>query len=151
MKNTSNYITVGLLVLAIAAVMLLKGGGKCPFACSVENAPASPAAAVQETTQTAIPKLIDLGADKCVPCKMMAPILEEIKAQYAGRLDVVFYDVWKNPDIAKQYGVSIIPTQIFFDAAGNELFRHEGFFSKEEIIGKYKELGIDLESQSAKD
>ena len=85
-----------------------------------------------------LPKLIDLGADKCIPCKMMAPILEELKAEYAGRMEVQFIDVWKNPDAGKRYGIQLIPTQIFFDASGTELFRHTGLFSKEEILATWK-------------
>ena len=92
---------------------------------------------------TKLPRLIDLGADKCIPCKMIAPILEELN--YAGTVNVEFIDVWKEPDNAKEYGIRIIPTQIFFDASGKELFRHEGFFSKENILGKWKEFGINLD------
>jgi thioredoxin 1 len=92
-----------------------------------------------------LPRLVDLGADKCIPCKMMAPILEEMKKDYAGTINVEFIDVWKTPEKAKEYGITIIPTQIFFDASGKELFRHEGFFSKEDILGKWKEFGINLE------
>jgi len=91
-----------------------------------------------------LPRLVDLGADKCIPCKLMAPILKELKKEYAGRLEVEFIDVWKDPDQAKRYGIKLIPTQIFFDASGKELFRHEGFISKEDILGKWKELGIEL-------
>ena len=91
-----------------------------------------------------LPKLVDLGADKCIPCKMMAPILEGLKKEYAGKMDVQFIDVWKDPAPGKQYKIKLIPTQIFFDASGKELFRHEGFFGKEDILAKWKELGVDL-------
>jgi len=91
-----------------------------------------------------IPKLVDLGAGKCIPCKMMAPILEELKGEYKGRFDVVFIDVWKNESAGDQYGIRVIPTQIFFDADGKELFRHEGFFSKEDILAKWKEMGVEF-------
>jgi len=91
-----------------------------------------------------LPTLIDLGATKCIPCKLMAPILEELKTEHAGRLKVVFIDVWENPDESKKYNINLIPTQIFFNADGKELFRHEGFFSKEDILAKWKELGVEL-------
>ncbi len=94
-----------------------------------------------------LPKLIDLGAGKCIPCKKMAPILEELKKEYAGRMEVVFIDVWKNPDAGKAYGIEMIPTQIFYDANGTELFRHTGFFGREDILGKWKELGVELKSE----
>jgi thiol-disulfide isomerase/thioredoxin len=74
----------------------------------------------------------------------MAPILEELRKEYAGRLDVVFIDVWKDRAAGKPYGISVIPTQIFYDASGKERFRHEGFFSKQEILRKFKEIGVDL-------
>lgn len=94
-----------------------------------------------------LPRLVDLGAGKCIPCKMMAPILEKLKSEYEGRFEVVFIDVWKNPDEAKKYGIKIIPTQIFYDTSGKELFRHEGFFSREDIMGKWKEYGFDFEAK----
>ncbi|HSW02532.1 MAG TPA: thioredoxin family protein [Sedimentisphaerales bacterium] len=80
---------------------------------------------------------------------MMAPILEELKEQYKGTFEVVFIDVWKNPGAGAQYGIKLIPTQIFYDATGKELFRHEGFFSKEDILAKWKELGVDLSASGA--
>jgi thioredoxin 1 len=92
----------------------------------------------------ALPRLVDLGADKCIPCKLMAPILEELKKEYAGKLEVAFIDVWKNPDAGKKYGINMIPTQIFYGANGRELFRHEGFFSREDILKKWKELGVEF-------
>ena len=91
-----------------------------------------------------LPKLVDLGADKCIPCKMMAPILDGLKKEYAGKLDVEFIDVWKKPDAGRPYKIQLIPTQIFFDASGKERFRHEGFFGKEDILAKWQELGVDL-------
>jgi len=96
-----------------------------------------------------LPRLLDLGAGKCIPCKMMAPILEELKAEYAGSLEVAFIDVWQNKDAGEKYGIQTIPCQIFYDASGKELFRHEGFFSKEEILAKWKELGINLQPKGA--
>ncbi|MCX5635417.1 MAG: thioredoxin family protein [Planctomycetota bacterium] len=94
-----------------------------------------------ETTAN-LPRLVDLGADKSIPCKIMAPILKELKTEYQGKFQVVFIDVWENPDEAKKYKINIIPTQIFYDASGKELYRHEGFYSKEDILNKWKEFGI---------
>ena len=107
------------------------------------NAPATP------PEKKPLPKLLDLGAGKCIPCKMMAPILEELKKEYAGKLEVEFIDVWKNSDAIKQYGIEAIPTQIFYDATGKELFRHIGFFSKDDILAKWKELGVDVTAKPA--
>ena len=91
-----------------------------------------------------LPKLVDLGAGKCIPCKMMAPILEELKKDYAGKMDVVFIDVWQNSDEGNKYKIRVIPTQIFYGPEGKELFRHEGFFSREDILNKWKDLGYEF-------
>ena len=97
------------------------------------------------TDARGIPVLLDLGADKCVPCKMMAPILEEMTVTFAEQLDVRFIDVWKDASAARTHGVKVIPTQIFFDEQGYELFRHQGFFSREDMLAKWAELGYVLE------
>ena len=99
---------------------------------------------VRATAVQQLPRLVDLGADKCIPCKMMAPILDDLKKTYAGKLDVEFIDVWKNQGAGEQYGIRVIPTQIFIGADGKELFRHEGFFSKEDILAKWKEFSVEL-------
>ncbi|MHB1307146.1 MAG: thioredoxin family protein, partial [Limisphaerales bacterium] len=95
-----------------------------------------------------LPRLLDLGADKCIPCKAMAPILAEFKRDYADQFVTEFIDVWKNPDAGKQYGLEMIPTQIYFDAEGRELFRHVGFFGKEDMLNQWKKLGIDISDPS---
>jgi len=115
---------------------------------TVAVVPTTAPATIQEvaTTQPAeakLPRLVDLGADKCIPCKKMAPILKELRAEYAGRATVDFIDVWKNPAPGREYGIRVIPTQIFFDRDGKEVWRHEGFLSKEAIIAKFKELGVE--------
>jgi thioredoxin 1 len=85
---------------------------------------------------------IELGADKCIPCKAMQPVMREIAQEYKGTIQVVFYDVWKTPKYAKDYGIQMIPTQVFIDKKGDEIFRHVGFFAKDEIIKMLKEKGI---------
>ncbi len=119
------------------------GGACCPFLASM-NAMAGETgrSATNAPAKAKLPRLVDLGAGKCIPCKKMAPILEKLKKEYAGRLEVEFIDVWKQPDAGKAYGIKLIPTQIFYDAEGKELFRHEGFFSEEDILAKWKELGV---------
>jgi len=96
------------------------------------------------TTDGGLPRLLDLAAGKCIPCKMMAPILEELEQEYTGVFDVEFIDVWQHPEEAKKHGVETIPTQIFFDASGKEVFRHVGFFSKEEILATWKQVGVEF-------
>lgn len=91
-----------------------------------------------------LPKLLDLGSDKCVPCKMMFPVLDQLKKDYKGKLKVEFIDVWKDRKAGETYKISSIPTQIFYDAKGKELFRHVGYISEADIVAKFKDLGIKL-------
>lgn len=128
--KTSVKVITALGVLAAAAGMIAL---KPPAVSSRE---------VAVVADVKLPRLLDLGADKCVPCKMMAPILADLKNQYAGRMTVDFIDIWKNPGEGEKYGVEMIPTQIFFDAEGRELFRHTGFLAREDILAKWKELGV---------
>jgi thioredoxin 1 len=141
------------LALAVAGVLIAKNAGKKRGSGSTPVTSDSPSAVVITGTQgtpeparqgESIPRLIDLGATQCIPCKMMAPILEDLKKTCVGKLDVQFIDVRENPDAGKQYGIHVIPTQIFYDAQGKERFRHEGFFGKEDILAKWKEFGVDL-------
>jgi thioredoxin 1 len=125
--------TLFLALVSLICSILLAGGTET-------NAPAS--ASTNTVPGVALPRLVDLGANKCIPCKKMAPILEGLKADFAGQLDVRFIDVWENREAGRKYEVLLIPTQIFFNAAGEELFRHEGFYSREDILAKWKELGL---------
>ena len=86
--------------------------------------------------------MVDLGAKSCVPCKMMAPILEKLERDYKGRAAIVFLDVWKEPDQAKRFGIKVIPTQIFYDKQGSEVLRHTGFMSEEALVAQLKKMGV---------
>ena len=158
MNKVGKILIVVILIAAVAAVIALKGNkpskevGRNAASISTEDTaklqPDIQKEKSQDNRQPATaspPRLLDLGATKCIPCKMMAPILEELKREHEGRLKVEFIDVWEKPDEAKKYDIRLIPTQIFFDASGREKFRHEGFFSKEDILRKWKELGVNLE------
>ena len=131
MNKTAKIGIVTLLAVAVVAVVVLKNNG-------------TSGATVATVVAKPLPKLLDLGAGKCIPCKKMAPILEGLKKEYAGRMNVEFIDVWKDEAAAEKYKIEMIPTQIFYDAEGNELFRHIGFFGKDDILAKWKELGVDL-------
>lgn len=101
-------------------------------------------------TKSALPRLVDLGASKCIPCKMMKPVLDKLTKDYAGRLEVVFIDVWEKREEGARYGIRVIPTQIFFDATGTERARHEGFMAEKDILAKWKELGVELTGPAAR-
>ena len=86
--------------------------------------------------------MVDLGATTCIPCKMMAPIIEELKSEYQGKAAIVFIDVWKLSEQAKKFKVSMIPTQVFFDQNGTEVYRHVGFLDKQAIVDQLAKMGV---------
>jgi thioredoxin 1 len=88
------------------------------------------------------PVLLEVGSRQCVPCQQMMPVLSELADKYSAQFTVAFHDVWKDPGVGEKYGISVIPTQLFFDKDGKELFRHEGFFPKEDILAKWNDLGV---------
>ena len=88
--------------------------------------------------------MVDIGAKECIPCKMMAPIMEELEKEYheTGRAAIFFIDVWKNKEQGKKFGIRSIPTQIFYDKDGKEVYRHEGYMEKKAIVEKLEGLGV---------
>jgi thioredoxin 1 len=149
MKTPMKIVIVAALAVVVAGAVVLKKG-KTPGESQTETAaaatsePPAEAGRASPAMNAKLPRMVDLGAGKCIPCKLMKPILDELKRDYAEQFVTEFIDVWENPDAGKPYGIEMIPTQVFFDAAGKELFRHVGFYGKEDILVKWKELGVDL-------
>lgn len=131
--SRKNLIIMATLALAIGLVMARR---------TQQKSDGGEQASIPSPVTQPMPRLVDLGAGKCIPCKAMAPILEALRTEYAETFEVVFIDVWENPPAAEPYNINLIPTQVFFDAEGNELWRHEGFLGKAEILAKWKEFGV---------
>jgi len=123
-------------------VVLLAGLGAVLVAKRASST--TPAGTPGDEGRAPRPTLLELGSTTCIPCKMMEPILAELRAEYAGRLRVEFIDVHKDKAAGEKHDVWVLPTQVLLDASGKELFRHEGFYPKDEILAKWKELGVDL-------
>ncbi|MDD4663391.1 MAG: thioredoxin domain-containing protein [Caldisericia bacterium] len=90
------------------------------------------------------PVMVDFGMESCVPCKMMVPILEELESKYPQDVKIIFVHVGKEQGKTKEFGIQMIPTQVFFDATGKELERHTGFISKEDILATFEKYGINI-------
>jgi len=103
---------------------------------------ADPAPPVPEVPVKGMVTMVDIGAKKCIPCKMMAPIMEELKKEYKGKAAIIFIDVWVDPAQGKKFGIRSIPTQIFYDRGGKEVLRHEGFMDKKSIVAELQKLGV---------
>jgi len=96
----------------------------------------------QEIAQSALPKLLDFGRGKCIPCKAMAPILKELSDEYKDRVIIKIIEIDTEPGLTRANRIRLIPTQIFFDAKNQEISRHEGFMSKEDIKKVFVKMGI---------
>jgi len=123
------------MALAVSVTLLLSS----TFAQS--DVPAT----TEKPAATAIPRMLDLGRNQCMPCKMMAPVLAELKREYAGVIDIEYINVAENPDAMKKLGLALraIPFQVFYDASGKIVKRHYGYMSREEIVKAFKDLGFD--------
>jgi len=95
---------------------------------------------------TGTPRLVEIGTAACIPCAMMKPGLDELKAEYAGRLEVEVIDTMFNPGAKTEYNAPLCATQIYIAASGKELHRHVGYSSKQDILAKWKELGVNLDA-----
>lgn len=126
--------------LALLAMAGLVGASTYMMATMHRTEAALP---VTEEPLPGVPRLVDLGSERGLPCQMMRPVLDELRQAYRGKVQVVFIDVRKRPSEADRYTVRRFPTQILFDKNGQEVFRHVGFYPKESILTKFRELGWD--------
>lgn len=94
-----------------------------------------------ETGKTKI-TFVELGSVNCIPCRQMQPVMKSIEEKYGEQVKVVFHDVWKDKAPAQKYGIQLIPTQVFLDENGKEFYRHEGFFSEDEIIQLFETRNV---------
>jgi len=86
--------------------------------------------------------MVDFGAPFCAPCKAMAPFLEKLEKEYKDRAAIVVLDVGKAPDVCERYGITELPTQIFYNKEGKEILRHTGFMKEETIVKQLKKMGV---------
>jgi thioredoxin 1 len=127
-----------LIVLVVAALFLWpQFSSKPPVEQPV------PASVPKEIPVPGMVTMLDLGATECIPCKLMLPIMQKMEKKYEGKAAVVFIDVWKFRPAAAKFKIRAIPTQIFFNREGEEVFRHEGFLNEAAIVEQFKKMGVD--------
>lgn len=133
MKNT---FTRGFVLILLLGVFSIRCNAAGPGADEKGGT-----AAAEESHQVTF---VELGSVRCIPCKMMQPIMKDIEKDYAKQVKVVFHDVWtpEGEPFARSYKIRVIPTQVFLDKDGEEYFRHEGFFPKEELVKVLKQKGV---------
>jgi thioredoxin 1 len=137
MKKHVKTISLGVL-----ALMGLIGVFWSQFARAPSEATFQKSQVSGEIPVKGMPTMVDLGANECIPCKMMVPVMEKVEKKYHGKAAIVFIDVWKDKEPARRFGIRAIPTQIFFDKEGKEVFRHEGFMSEAEIDKVFQKMGV---------
>ena len=143
MKLKQNALVTGILIVVGVAFVLIRSsvdqaGKRSNPKAIIEDSKTD--LRVQQTKR--LPMLVDLGKGTCIPCKKMKPILDELKTEYEGRAIVKVIDLRYEPREARKYGIRLIPTQIFFDAEGKEVYRHVGFMDKQSIKRKFAEMGV---------
>ncbi len=146
LKITNVLVMTG-LVICLALLVLLSRNNSCcgdvktiPVGQDVKAVPVS--GDIKMGPVKGIVTVVDLGAASCIPCKMMAPILDKLEKHYRGKAAVVFIDLRYNQEAVQQFGVQTIPTQIFFDKTGREISRHDGFLGEEAIVARLTSMGV---------
>ena len=137
MKKKTTTLVLGALALALLAWVFW-----APFSDTPSDATPTASHAPGEVPVKGMPTMLDLGANECMPCKMMVPVMEKVEKKYKGKAAIVFIDVWKDKAPAKRFGIRAIPTQIFFNAEGKEVYRHEGFMGEADIDTVFQRMGV---------
>lgn len=140
MKDDYRKAHVGSVIVAGLIIFLFSFPQTPVF--SVLTPSAAQAAESKEIPAKGMVTMVDLGAKKCVPCKMMMPVMEKIEKTYQGKAVIHFFDVWEDREPATRFGIQGIPTQIFFDKDAKEVYRHVGFMSEEAIVSQLAKMGV---------
>lgn len=144
MKPKLSLLIAGALLATGIAIVLITGcSDQAQEKTKAETGSSSSQADAGSQQAAKLPMLVDLGKGTCIPCKKMKPILDELTKEYEGRAIVKVIDLRYEPQAARQYRVRLIPTQIFYDAEGNEVYRHQGFMDKQSIEMKFAEMGVN--------
>jgi len=141
MKNGAKIAIVVILAVAVAATLALRGGKRAEY---VAPPAATPGAATQAPAPAVKPRLLEIGSSRCMSCIEMAKVLDALRASQGAKLQVDFVDVFEQPEAGDRYKIALIPTQILYDSAGMEIFRHTGYFSHDDILAKFRELGVKI-------
>lgn len=97
---------------------------------------------LKQALKSGKPVLVDFGANSCLPCRQLRPVLKEVGSEYSEKAKILAIDVYKYQNLAREYKVLMLPTLVFFDPKGKEVFRHVGILEKEKIVAKLKEIGM---------
>jgi len=131
MKNSARILIVTLLLLFTPLFLHQPSFSQS----SVERIP-------KDIAKAPLPKLLDFGRGKCIPCKAMAPVLKELSEEYKDRVMIKIIEIDQEPNLTRANRIRLIPTQVFFDGKNQEIYRHEGFMDKEQIKAVFQKVGV---------
>ena len=134
-KKGQNFLFISLIKLLILSIFLFSHQTSFSQPLLDRRFP-------KDIAQSPLPKLLDFGAGTCIPCKKMAPILKELSEEYKGRVVIKIIEVYVERELTQVNRIRLIPTQIFFDAKNQEVYRHVGFMDKEQIKQVFEKMGV---------
>lgn len=129
-----SYLTKQKSIISIAVLFMLLLSG-VSSAGEVESA-------LEKAKKEMKAVMLELGSVGCIPCEQMKPVMQQLRDNYKGKLEVIFVDVRVKKEVGRKFGVFAMPTQVFLDKNGKEFSRHMGFYSYEEIQGVLKQIGL---------
>ena len=130
-----NIITIAI----IASIALIS--------CNKQSNPSPAARPAVTNSATAKIKFLEIGSDKCIPCKQMKVVTENIVKKYGDELAFEFIDINIDENATEKYKVQLIPTQIFYNPKGVEIFRHVGYFPEEKIDSLLQANGLKMKQK----
>jgi len=145
MTKKRNFFKWSLLILGIVIAGGLWGMGdneKPLLAQPLLEPPTNTGKELKNALQSGQPVLVDFGSNKCIPCRQIRPILKEVSQEFDGKAQVLIIDVFENRELARGYRIQLIPTLVFFNRSGKEVFRRSGTWDKNSIVRKLREAGI---------
>lgn len=121
--------------IALVAVLFLLSFSACSNANSIDDG-------LNKAQAEGKVVMLELGSVGCIPCEQMKPVMQKLRDTFQEKLEVIFVDVREDQKTGRQFGVHMIPTQVFLDKNGKEFHRHIGFYSYDEIGPVLKKAGL---------
>ena len=166
-KSVIKIIVPILIIVVIAGIFILKSYQEKPMAANTGDFILEASTIdLEQLKSYGLPMVIDFGADSCIPCKEMAPVLQKLNQEMQGKAIVKFVDVWKNKNAADDFPIQVIPTQFYFAKDGNPFVpkdakamemmlyttrdtnkhvytAHQGGMTEEQLRAVLKEMGVE--------
>jgi thioredoxin 1 len=138
---------IRIVLTAVSVTLAMMVPGQALSETAVKSADPAPIVALSPAELTSAlqggkPVVMEFGGETCIPCRQMQPVLQEIRAELGKKGRVHNFWIQTHPEVARQFKVMAMPTQIVFDAKGAEVFRHIGVFPLPEFRKLLKEKGI---------